>query len=249
MSNVNLILSLLQLLKIYIQKNLHLRQYLITQPTKIMNNIIRLFLPKDRVFYDIFENIVANLKEMGSGLKKALHEDDFNKRTELLKVLEDGEHKNDEYTHQIFIELSKNFITPFDREDIHYLATSLDDIADYIYASSKKILNYKVEKNDVYMKELAEINQKSIKALANAVTKLRNMKNISQIKQECVIINSLENDADEVLDNAIINLFSNKDMQAIDIIKLKDVYEDLEVISDKCEDASNVIESIIIKYA
>ena len=75
------------------------------------------------------------------------------------------------------------------------------------------------------------------------------MKNISQIKQECVIINSLENDADEVLDNAIINLFSNKDMQAIDIIKLKDVYEDLEVISDKCEDASNVIESIIIKYA
>jgi uncharacterized protein Yka (UPF0111/DUF47 family) len=99
------------------------------------------------------------------------------------------------------------------------------------------------------MKELAEINQKSIKALANAVTKLRNMKNISQIKQECVIINSLENDADEVLDNAIINLFSNKDMQAIDIIKLKDVYEDLEVISDKCEDASNVIESIIIKYA
>lgn len=239
----------MQLLKIYIQKNLHLRQYLITQPTKIMNNIIRLFLPKDRVFYDIFENIVANLKEMGSGLKKALHEDDFNKRTELLKGLEDGEHKNDEYTHQIFIELSKNFITPFDREDIHHLATSLDDIADYIYASSKKILNYKVEKNDVYMKELAEINQKSIKALANAVTKLRNMKNISQIKQECVIINSLENDADEVLDNAIINLFSNKDMQAIDIIKLKDVYEDLEVISDKCEDASNVIESIIIKYA
>jgi predicted phosphate transport protein (TIGR00153 family) len=242
-------LSLLRLIKIYIQKNLHLRQYLITQPTRIMNNIIRLFLPKDRVFYDIFENIVANLKEMGSGLKKALHEDDPTKRTELLKVLEDGEHKNDEYTHQIFIELGKNFITPFDREDIHHLATSLDDIADYIYASSKKILNYKVEKNDAYMKELAEINQKSIKALANAVTKLRNMKNISQIKQECVIINSLENDADEVLDNAIINLFSNKDMQAIDIIKLKDVYEDLEVISDKCEDASNVIESIIIKYA
>ena len=242
-------LSLLRLIKIYIQKNLHLRQYLITQPTRIMNNIIRLFLPKDRVFYDIFENIVANLKEMGSGLKKALHEDDPTKRTELLKVLEDGEHKNDEYTHQIFIELGKNFITPFDREDIHHLATSLDDIADYIYASSKKILNYKVEKNDAYMKELAEINQKSIKALANAVTTLRNMKNISQIKQECVIINSLENDADEVLDNAIINLFSNKDMQAIDIIKLKDVYEDLEVISDKCEDASNVIESIIIKYA
>ena len=214
-----------------------------------MNNIIRLFLPKDRIFFDIFENIAANLKEMGSGLKKALNEEDINRRLELLKTLEDGEHKNDEYTHQVFVELSKNFITPFDREDIHFLATSLDDIADYIYASSKKILNYQVEEIDDYMRELADINQKSIKTLSNAVTKLRNMKNISQIKQDCVLVNSLENDADSVLDNAIIHLFSNKQMQAIDIIKLKDVYEDLEVISDKCEDASNVIESIIIKYA
>lgn len=214
-----------------------------------MNNIIRLFLPKDKVFYDIFENIVANLKEMGSTLKKALNENDAEKRTTLLRSLEDGEHKNDEFTHQIFVELGKNFITPFDREDIHYLATSLDDIADYIYASSKKIIQYKVAENDEYMKELAEISHKSIKVLADAVTKLRSMKNISQIKQDCVTINSLENSADEVLDNAIINLFSNDQRPAIEIIKLKDVYEDLEVISDKCEDASNVIESIIIKYA
>lgn len=206
-------------------------------------------MPKDKVFYDIFENIVANLKEMGSTLKKALNEDDATKRTTLLRSLEDGEHKNDEFTHQIFVELGKNFITPFDREDIHYLATSLDDIADYIYASSKKILQYNVAENDVYMKDLAEISHKSIKALADAVTKLRSMKNISQIKQDCVTINSLENSADDVLDNAIINLFSNDQRPAIEIIKLKDVYEDLEVISDKCEDASNVIESIIIKYA
>jgi len=214
-----------------------------------MNNIIRLFLPKDKVFYDIFENIVANLKEMGSSLKKALNEDDPAKRTALLKSLEDGEHKNDEYTHQIFVELGKNFITPFDREDIHQLATSLDDIADYIYASSRKILQYNISENDIYMKELSEISHKSIKALADAVTKLRSMKNISQIKQDCVMVNSLENSADDVLDNAIINLFSNDQRPAIEIIKFKDVYEDLEVISDKCEDASNVIESIIIKYA
>jgi uncharacterized protein len=214
-----------------------------------MNNIIRLFLPKDKVFYDIFENIVANLKEMGSSLKKALNEDDPAKRTALLKSLEDGEHKNDEYTHQIFVELGKNFITPFDREDIHQLATSLDDIADYIYASSRKILQYNISENDIYMKELSEISHKSIKVLADAVTKLRSMKNISQIKQDCVMVNSLENSADDVLDNAIINLFSNDQRPAIEIIKFKDVYEDLEVISDKCEDASNVIESIIIKYA
>jgi predicted phosphate transport protein (TIGR00153 family) len=214
-----------------------------------INNIIRIFLPKDRIFYDIFENIVANLKDMGATLKKAMNESDPVKRLNLLKSLEDGEHRNDEYTHQIFVELGKNFITPFDREDIHYLATSLDDIADYIYASSKKILNYNILDDDIYMKDLAEISHKSIKILSDAVTKLRSMKNVSQIKQDCVLINSLENNADDVLDNAIINLFSDTSMTAIDIIKLKDIYEDLEVISDKCEDASNVIESIIIKYA
>ena len=151
-------LSLLRLIKIYIQKNLHLRQYLITQPTRIMNNIIRLFLPKDRVFYDIFENIVANLKEMGSGLKKALHEDDPTKRTELLKVLEDGEHKNDEYTHQIFIELGKNFITPFDREDIHSLIKAIDNVADYMHGAASRMRLYQVEKITKSIRKLTEIN-------------------------------------------------------------------------------------------
>jgi uncharacterized protein len=213
-----------------------------------INNIIRIFLPKDKVFYDIFENIAGNLKDMGSTLRKAMNETDASKRISLLKTLEDGEHRNDEYTHQIFIELSKNFITPFDREDIHYLATSLDDIADYMYASSKKILNYNVTETDEFMKELAETNHKSIKALSDAILKLRSMKNVSQIKQDCVLINSLENTADDILDRAIIQLFSSE-KSPVDIIKLKDVYEDMEMISDKCEDASNVIESIIIKYA
>ncbi len=213
-----------------------------------INNIIRIFLPKDKVFYDIFENIAYNLRDMGATLRDALNEMNPEKRNQLLSAIEEGEHKNDEFTHQIFIELGKNFITPFDREDIHYLATSLDDIADYMYASSKKILNYKIYETDEYMRQMGEVNYKSIKTVTDAVIKLRSMKNISQIKQDCVLINSLENDADDILDNAIINLFSNG-ADALAVIKLKDVYEDLEVISDKCEDASNVIESIIIKYA
>ncbi|MFZ1750025.1 MAG: DUF47 family protein [Saprospiraceae bacterium] len=213
-----------------------------------LNNIIRIFLPKDKIFYDIFENIASNLREMGSTLKKSLNESEPNKREQLLRALEDGEHKNDEFTHQIFIELGKNFITPFDREDIHALATALDDIADYIYASSKKIINYNITESDEYMRQLADVNNKSIKALTDALSKLRSMRNISQIKQDCVLINSLENNADDILDNAIINLFSNV-TDPIQVIKLKDVYQDLEIISDKCEDASNVIESIIIKYA
>ncbi len=213
-----------------------------------LNDIIRIFLPKDRIFYDIFENIVANLKDMGTIFKDALYEKDINKRTILLKSLEDKEHQNDEYTHQVFVELGRNFITPFDREDIHQLATSLDDVADFICASSKKLVNYNVVVIDEYMQELGEINMKAIDALVNAVTKLRSMKNISKIKQECVFINSMENAADDVLDKAIVNLFANGSINPLDVIKLKDVYEDMEVISDKCEDCSNTLESIIIKY-
>lgn len=213
-----------------------------------LNDIIRIFLPKDKVFYDIFENIVANLKEMGSVFKIALNEKDLEKRATLLKSMEDKEHLNDDYTHQIFVELGKNFITPFDREDIHALVTSLDDIADYIYDTSKKILNYNIVEIDEFMIEFGEINHKAIDSLSNAVTKLRSMKNIGQIKKECVAINYMENAADDTLDKAIIHLFSNENVTPIDIIKLKDVYENLEVISDKCEDVSNIIESIIIKY-
>lgn len=213
-----------------------------------INNIIRIFLPKDKIFYDIFENIASTLKDMSKTLVDAIYAEDPQQMAKLLESIADGEHKNDEYTHQIFVELGKNFVTPFDREDIHFLATSLDDIADYMYASSKKILNYNVEETDEYMKELATINHKSITTLAGAVKKLRNMKNISKIKQDCVVVNSLENDADDVLDRAIINLFKNNP-NAIDVIRLKSIYEDMEMITDKCEDASNVIESIIIKYS
>lgn len=207
-----------------------------------------MFLPKDRVFYEVFENIVVNLNEMIILLKSALQEKDKEARNKLFKEIELGEEKNDEYTHQIFVELSSNFITPFDREDIHYLATALDDIADYMHASAKKMRTYDVDTADKYMIELCDINQKAINAVSDAVNKLRNMKNVSQIKKDCVLINSLENIADNVLDQAISDLFANN-KDAITIIKLKDVYQDLEVISDKCEDASNVIESIIIKYA
>ena len=91
-------------------------------------------MPKNTVFYELFEKVANNVKIMGTTLKEEVAEPDFDKRAALITKLEDLEHANDELTHNIFTELGRNFITPFDREDIHYLATSLDDIADYIYA-------------------------------------------------------------------------------------------------------------------
>lgn len=213
-----------------------------------LNSIIKIFLPKDKVFYSIFETMGANLIEMGAAFRAAIEEENPTKRIQMLRALEDMEHKNDELTHKVFVELGQNFITPFDREDIHYLATSLDDVADFIYASSKKILLYQVKEVDQFMKDMVIVIQNAIKSLAKALHELRNMKNLHAITEACVQINSLENQADDLLDDAITRLFASN-IDAIELVKLKDIYQDMEVITDKCEDAANVIESIIIKYA
>jgi predicted phosphate transport protein (TIGR00153 family) len=213
-----------------------------------LNSIIKAFLPKDKVFYSIFEQVGTNLKEMGAAFRAAIEQTDVTKRTQMLRALEDAEHKNDELTHKIFVELGQNFITPFDREDIHYLATSLDDVADFIYASSKKMVNYQVKEIDTYMRDMVLVIENAIIALDKALRELRNMKNLRAITEACVQINSLENQADDLLDNAIIKLFAHN-TDPIELVKLKDIYQDMEIITDKCEDAANVIESIIIKYA
>src|SRR5436190_12395572 len=142
-----------------------------------LNSILKIFLPKDRVFYQLFENVSGVLVKMGDKLKVLVNEPDFDKRGQLIQEIEDMEHVNDDYTHTIFTELGKNFITPFDREDIHYLATSLDDIADYIYASAKKINFYRVNPRDSGLQKLADMIEESAEQVKRAVLELRDMKN------------------------------------------------------------------------
>jgi predicted phosphate transport protein (TIGR00153 family) len=167
---------------------------------------------------------------------------------ELIKEIEDMEHLNDDYTHQIFTELGKNFITPFDREDIHYLATALDDIADYMYASAKKINFYHVNPNDEGIRKMADLITLGCNHVHNAVVELRDMKNMRKITDALVAINNIENQADHVFDMSIENLFA-KEPDAKEVIKKREIYQVMEIVTDKCEDVANVIESIIIKYA
>ena len=211
-------------------------------------SFLKIFTPKDRVFYSLFEEVSSTLTQMGDIFHKAVNETDFNAREALLKGLEEWEHKNDEVTHRIFIELGSNFITPFDREDIHYLATSLDDIADYIWGSAKRMMNYYINDVDETMLGFADIIQKAIIALNKGVYGLRDMKDLRAITEACVLIISYENEGDDMLDKGMMTLFSSN-INPVDLIKKKDLYQMLEIVTDKCEDAANVIESIIIKYA
>lgn len=213
-----------------------------------LNSILKIFLPKDKVFFQLFENVAESMAQMAEKLKEVVHEKDFEKRAALIKEIEDLEHVNDDYTHRIFTELGRNFITPFDREDIHYLATALDDICDYIYASAKKINFYKVSPDDVGFRKMADLISNSCSEVKKAVGELRDMKNLRRITDAMVSINSIENQADDIFDMSIEKLFETEP-DAKEVIKKREIYQVMEIVTDKCEDAANVIESIIIKYA
>lgn len=205
-------------------------------------------MPKDRVFYSLFEEGAATVAQMGKVLKEVVSEPDVDKRAALNLKLEDLEHVNDNLTHRIFTELGRNFITPFDREDIHYLANALDDICDYIYSSSKKINFYKVNPNDQGIQKMADLIEMASEQIKNAVVELRDMKNMRKITDALVKVNSIENQADDIFDMSIDRLFETEP-DAKEVIKKREIYQVMEIVTDKCEDAANVIESIIIKYA
>jgi uncharacterized protein len=213
-----------------------------------LQSFLKIFLPKNRIFYELFEKVANNVEKMGSILKDVVAEPDFDQRAALITQLEDLEHANDELTHNLFTELGRNFITPFDREDIHYLATSLDDIADYIYSAGKKINFYRVNPNDIGLQKFAELIEQAAAQVKIAVVELRDMKNMRNITEALVKINSIENQADDIFDFSIERLFATEP-DAKEVIKKREIYQVMEIVTDKCEDASNVIESIIIKYA
>jgi hypothetical protein len=213
-----------------------------------LNSIFQYFIPKDKKFFPLLEKGSANLIVMAERLTEAVNTEDLNRRSELYKEIEDLEHVGDEITHQIHLELSKNFITPFDREDIHQLASAIDDVADYIHGSASRMNLYKVYEITAPIKELADLILQACQDLDKAIRELRNLKNIRNIADSCVRINSIENKADYVFDKAVGELFEfEKD--AVNLIKYKEVLGALETATDMCEDAANVLESILVKHA
>ena len=211
-------------------------------------SILKIFQPKDRIFYGLFEQVVETNQAMAVLLNEFINQKNFGERELLLSKIDHLERENDENTHRIFTELGRNFITPFDREDIHYLASALDDIADYIYASAKKINLYKVNPDDSAIRDMGQLILKAVSEIRVSVLELRSMKNITLITNALVKVNDIENQADEVYDHGVERLFE-QEADAKEVIKKREILSALETATDKCEDAANVIESIIIKYA
>ena len=213
-----------------------------------LNRIFQYFIPKDRKFFPLFEQATHNLIKLGETLVEAVNTADVTKRSELFKEIERLEHVGDGITHQIFLELGRNFITPFDREDIHYLVSALDDIADHIHDSATRMELYKVTTITEPIRKLAELILQACQDLDKAVCELHNLKNIRNIADSCIRINSVENQADYVFERAVADLFDHE-KDAIALIKYKEVLASLEAATDKCEDAANVLENILVKHA
>jgi uncharacterized protein len=213
-----------------------------------MANLLQFLIPKDKKFFPLLEKSSANLVAVSKVLYELLTTASLEKRRELTREIERLEHVGDNITHEIVHELSLTFITPFDREDIHALTSALDDIVDYIYGSSKRIETYKVEVISTEIIKLAELIEKAAIELNGAIIALKSMNNVNKIKEASVKIHSIENHADDIFDMAVARLF-DEEKDAIKIIKMKEILSVLETATDKCEDAANVIESIIVKNA
>jgi uncharacterized protein len=212
------------------------------------DSIIQALIPKDKKFFTMFEKATSNLVTISKVLNEMAIASAPDRRMELAKEIDDLEHIGDQISHDIFSELAATFITPFDREDIHSLTSAIDDIVDHIHGASKRIILYKFEKISPAMQKLAELILHGSEELHKAVCELRNMRNVNSMREACVRINSIENHADDIFDMAVAQLFEDE-KNAVEIIKTKEVLQTLETATDKCEDAANVIESIMIKYA
>ena len=159
--------------------------------------------------------------------------------------IKDIEHQGDDYVHEIFEELNKTFITPIDHDDISKLASAFDDVLDNIDGTATRLVLYEIQKPEENMLKLAEVLLDQSIELRQAVYGLRNIKKSKETEKRCIEVNRLENVADDLYKTSIANLFKRND--AIEIMKLKEVYERIEFAIDRCEDAANVISDIVVK--
>ena len=201
-------------------------------------------IPKDEKFFVMFKEMTTTIIEGAQLLKDML--DHFEDAPRSQKLIKDVEHKADQLTHDIIKKLNKSFVTPLDREDIYALSASLDDILDLIDASAQRIVMYNVDKTTPEAKELAFLILKSCQTLDKAVALLGGK--LEPIAEYCVEVNALENEADRVCREAISRLF-DEEKDPIQLIKWKEIFETLEKATDRCEDASNILESVVVKNA
>jgi len=205
------------------------------------------FMPREDKFFGLFEQSAQNMVKAAQALKEMV--DSWQDIEEKVVAITDIEHQGDTITHQIIYQLNRTFVTPFDREDIALLAHSLDDVTDLIQATADAMLLYKVKTAGRRAKELADIIVQIAAEVERAVLQLRRRgSELKQMLALCVEINRLENVADKIYRSALTELFDDS-ADLADVIKWREIYEQMEGATDRCEDVANVLEGVALKHA
>ena len=201
-------------------------------------------IPQDKIFFELLEKQSKLVLEGSNSLHDLLcnYKDVEQKR----QGIKDLEHSGDDVVHEIQDRLSQTFITPIDREDINILSCLYDDILDFTYTIANKLCAYGIEDIPHPMITFSEIILKSVLALNKSFSNMRNL-NQEKIEQHNIEVHFLENEGDELLSKTVADLFKQKNI--ITIIKYKELYEDLEKITDICEDVSNLLRTIVLKHS
>ena len=204
----------------------------------------RLF-PKEESFFDLFEKASNNLLEAGRLLVQTMEQ--FDGVVENARRMERIEHDGDQITHDIMARLNRTFITPIDREDIHRLASAIDDVLDFVEATTERFVLYKVKVVTPFAVELARVIAKQIEEVHRVLPHLRRMRH-QDILGHCIEINRLENEGDRLLREAMVQLFDTP-ANPMDVMKWRELYDLMEAATDKNEDVAVVIEGIVLKNA
>ncbi|MBI4418904.1 MAG: DUF47 domain-containing protein [Ignavibacteriales bacterium] len=213
-----------------------------------LDHFIQRLLPRDEKFFIMLEESTQNLLNASELLKKLAATTARSQRVGIVEEIKDREHRGDTITHKVFSQLNATFVTPLDREDIHLLASALDDILDHIDGSAQRFVLYDVGKIPPAMIQLCDVLHLSIVEIHRGIGLMRNLHDTERLEEVFQRVNQYENDADTIFDQAVAALFK-REKNPIQIIKLKEIYVGLETATDKCEDVANVLEAILIKHA
>jgi len=203
-------------------------------------------IPREKKFFALFEQGAQNAVKIAQQLKDLVYI--WENVKERVWVITDLEHQGDAITHQIFEQLHRSVITPFDREDIGLLAHSLDDVADFIHAAADAMLLYKIERPTQRAKEMVDIVAQAVVEVEGAVSEIHDRIGRKQLLNRCVEINRLENMGDSLFRSAMAELFDDS-ADLAGLIKWREIYTHLESVIDRCEDIANILEGVAIKYA
>ncbi|MDP9376467.1 MAG: DUF47 family protein [Actinomycetota bacterium] len=206
-----------------------------------MAGLSNFFAPREREFFDLFEEAGHNIERAGKLIERMFS--DWPDSVEVARDLVVCEHEGDRITHDIIYKLNQTFVTPIDREDIYALASALDDVVDYIEEAGDFLGLYRIEAPTQHAIQLAAIIAEAGTAIAAAIPRLRDFRDIHHYTVE---VNRLENEGDRVLREALASLFQ-AGIDPMMVIRWKDIYERLEQATDATEKTANILEGILIK--